>query len=78
VWGVISERMDIRHSSLIMFLVQSAGLALVLVTSQMMPVYLGFFLYGIGLGGGWVLQELIGRPTSAASPSAWCAVWVFS
>ena len=59
VWGVISERMDIRHSSSIMFLVQSAGLALVLVTSQMVPVYLGFFLYGIGLGGGWVLQELI-------------------
>ncbi len=59
VWGVISERMDIRHSSLIMFLVQSAGLALVLATSQVMPVYLGFFLYGIGLGGGWVLQELI-------------------
>ncbi len=59
VWGVISERMDIRHSSLIMFLVQSAGLALVLATGQMVPVYLGFFLYGIGLGGGWVLQELI-------------------
>jgi MFS family permease len=59
VWGVISERMDIRHSSLIMFLVQSAGLALVLATDQVSPVYLGFFLYGIGLGGGWVLQELI-------------------
>ena len=59
VWGVISERMDIRHSSSIMFLVQSAGLALVLVASQMMPVYLGFFLYGIGLGGGSVLQELM-------------------
>jgi len=59
VWGVISERMDIRHSSLIMFLVQSAGLALVLATGQVVPVYLGFFLYGIGLGGGWVLQELI-------------------
>ena len=59
VWGVISERMDIRHSSLIMFLVQSTGLALVLATSQVVPVYLGFFLYGIGLGGGWVLQELI-------------------
>ena len=42
-----------------MFLVQSAGLALVLVTSHITPVYLGFFLYGIGLGGGWVLQELI-------------------
>ena len=59
VWGVISERMDIRHSSLVMFLVQSTGLALVLVTSQVVPVYLGFLLYGVGLGGGWVLQELI-------------------
>lgn len=59
VWGVISERMDIRHSSLVMFLVQSTGLALVLVTSQVVPVYFGFLLYGVGLGGGWVLQELI-------------------
>jgi len=59
VWGVISERMDVRHSSLVMFLVQSTGLALVLVTSQVVPVYFGFLLYGVGLGGGWVLQELI-------------------
>jgi MFS family permease len=59
VWGVISERMDIRYSSLVMFLVQSAGLALVLATDQVLPVFTGFFLYGIGLGGGWVLQELI-------------------
>ena len=59
VWGMISERMDIRHASSMMFLVQSAGLALVLATSQVVPVYIGFFLYGIGLGGGWVLQELI-------------------
>jgi MFS family permease len=59
VWGVISERMDIRHSSSVMFLVQSAGLAIVLATSQVVPVYIGFFLYGVGLGGGWVLQELI-------------------
>ncbi len=59
VWGVISERMDIRYSSLVMFLVQAAGLALVLATNEVVPVYTGFFLYGIGLGGGWVLQELI-------------------
>jgi len=59
IWGVVSERMDIRHSSLIMFLVQAVGLALVLATGQVVPVYCGFFLYGIGLGGGWVLQELI-------------------
>jgi hypothetical protein len=42
-----------------MFLVQSAGLALVPATGQVVPLYIGFFLYGIGLGGGWVLQELI-------------------
>ena len=59
VWGVISERMDIRYSSLVMFLVQAAGLALVLATNEVVPVYTGCFLYGIGLGGGWVLQELI-------------------
>jgi len=59
VWGLVSEHLDIRHSSFIMFLVQSTGLALVLGAGQAMPLYSGFFLYGIGLGGGWVLQELI-------------------
>lgn len=59
IWGVIGERLDIRHSSSIMFLVQAAGLALVLAASQVLPVYMGFLLYGVGLGGGWVLQELI-------------------
>jgi len=26
---------------------------------QIVSLYAGFLLYGIGLGGGWVLQELI-------------------
>jgi MFS transporter, OFA family, oxalate/formate antiporter len=59
VWGLISERLDICHSSFVMFLVQSTGLALVLGAGQALPLYTGFFLYGIGLGGSSVLQELI-------------------
>ena len=58
-WGVVSEHMAIRRSNMIMFLVQSAGLSLAIATNQLVPVYIGFCLYGIGLGGSWVLQELI-------------------
>lgn len=59
IWGLISERIDIRHSSMVMFLVQAAGLVLVIGFGQLLEVYTGFFLYGIGLGGSFVLQELI-------------------
>jgi MFS family permease len=59
IWGVISERVPIRFATLGMFLVQSAGLALVLMSSRIVPLYAGFFFYGIGLGGSWVLQEII-------------------
>ena len=59
IWGLISERIDIRHSSMVMFLVQATGLVLVIGFGQLLEVYTGFFLYGIGLGGSFVLQELI-------------------
>jgi MFS family permease len=59
VWGFLGERMDIRHSSLLMFLVQAAGLGLALAASEAWLLYAGFLLYGAGLGGGWVLQELV-------------------
>ncbi len=59
IWGLISERIDIRHSSMVMFLVQATGLVLVIAFGQLLEVYTGFFLYGIGLGGSFVLQELI-------------------
>ena len=59
VWGFVSERMVIRRSSMLMFLIQSAGLGTAIASYEVVPVYVGFFLYGIGLGGGWVLQELI-------------------
>ena len=59
IWGLISERIDIRHSSMVMFFVQAIGLTLVISFSQLPAVYSGFFLYGVGLGGSFVLQELI-------------------
>ena len=59
VWGVISERMEIRRSSALMFLIQAIGLGTVLALNEIVPLYIGFLLYGVGLGGGWVLQELV-------------------
>jgi len=59
VWGFLSERMPIRYSSMLMFLIQAGGLALAIATSEVSFLYLGFLFYGMGLGGGWVLQELV-------------------
>jgi len=59
IWGFVSERMEIRRSSMLMFLIQAIGLAIVIATSAVVPLYAGFLLYGIGLGGGWVLQEVV-------------------
>jgi MFS family permease len=59
VWGFLSERMQVRYSSMLMFLIQAAGLALAIASREAAFLYLGFLLYGVGLGGGWVLQELV-------------------
>jgi len=59
VWGFVSERMPIRRSSMLMFLSQATGLGIVTATSEVAPLYIGFLLYGVGLGGGWVLQEIV-------------------
>ena len=59
IWGFLSERMPIRYSSMLMFLIQATGLALAIATSEVAVLYLGFLFYGIGLGGGWVLQEVV-------------------
>lgn len=59
IWGFLGERMEIRHSSMLMFLIQAAGLGLAIAAGEITLLYLGFFLYGIGLGGGWVLQEIV-------------------
>jgi sugar phosphate permease len=59
LWGFISEKVDIRRATMFKFLTQGAGLAIATVSGHVISVYAGFFLYGIGLGGSWVLQELI-------------------
>ncbi|MGH7930636.1 MAG: hypothetical protein ACREQV_22935, partial [Candidatus Binatia bacterium] len=59
ICGFVSERMDVRHSSRLMFLIQAAGLCIAIATGEVVLLYFGFLLYGIGLGGGWVLQEVI-------------------
>lgn len=58
-WGFLSERVDVRRATMIEFLVQATGLALAIATSKLPLIYVGFFLYGIGLGGSQVLQEVI-------------------
>ena len=65
VWGFVSERMEIRRASMLTFLIQSTGLALALAGNQVAALYGGFFFYGIGLGGSWVLQEIIWATDSA-------------
>lgn len=59
IWGLISEHMDIRYANMTMFLLEAAGLALAITARQPLWLYAGFFFYGIGLGGSFVLQELI-------------------
>jgi len=59
IWGFISERIEIRHSSTMMFLIEALGLALTIASGHLLAIYVGLVLYGIGLGGSFVLQELI-------------------
>jgi len=59
VWGFVSERVQIRRANMLMFLIQAIGLGVAISVDYLLALYVGFFLYGIGLGGGWVLQELI-------------------
>ncbi|MBI2352442.1 MAG: MFS transporter [Deltaproteobacteria bacterium] len=59
LWGFLSERVDIRKATMLMFLIQTLGLSLVIATTGLVAVYAGFFIYGVGLGGSQVLQEII-------------------
>lgn len=59
VWGLLSERMSVNKVTMVMFLVQGAGLMIAILTAELTLIYVGFFIYGAGLGGSQVLQELI-------------------
>ncbi len=57
--GFISERMSVRKSTALMFVVQAAGLVTAMQTAELTWLYAAFFLYGFGLGGAQVLQEVM-------------------
>jgi len=59
LWGHLSERMDMRKAIMLKFLLQGCGMVLAIGTKELRLTYAGFFLYGIGLGGTQVLQEVI-------------------
>jgi MFS family permease len=59
VWGFLSERWEIRKTTMLMFMIQAVGLGLAISTRALSPIYIGFFFYGVGLGGSLVLQEVI-------------------
>jgi len=59
IWGFIAERVEIRLALMMKFLIQGAGLLLAITTGSLVPLYFGFFLYGIGISGGMVLPDLL-------------------
>jgi len=59
VWGMLADRFDIRKVSCVQFLIQGIGLVTATTSGQIQVAYLGFFLYGTGLAGSFVLREVI-------------------
>jgi MFS family permease len=59
-WGFLTERIDARYAAMLRFVVQGLGLGLaVIMSGNLLCVYIGFFLYGIGLGGNMVLPDIL-------------------
>jgi MFS family permease len=59
IWGMLADRFDIRKVSCVQFVIQGVGLVLAVASVQLGLVYVGFFLYGIGLAGSFIIREVI-------------------
>ncbi|HLN88363.1 MAG TPA: MFS transporter [Candidatus Limnocylindrales bacterium] len=59
VWGMLADKFDIRKVSCVQFLIQGVGLITAITSQQIAQTYVGFFLYGTGLAGSFVLREVI-------------------
>jgi len=59
IWGMLADKFDIRRVSCIQFLIQGVGLITAITSSRIEITYVGFFLYGTGLAGSFVLREVI-------------------
>ena len=59
VWGTLADRMDNGILNMAKCAFQGAGLLLALSLPGLAPLYIGFFIYGIGMGGTAILAETI-------------------
>ena len=59
VWGLLAERINVARLIMAKFLVQAVGILLALSNPELITLYAGFFLYGIGMGGTAILAEMI-------------------
>ena len=59
IWGTLADRMDNGILNMAKCAFQGAGLLLALSMPGLLPLYAGFFIYGIGMGGTAVLAETI-------------------
>ncbi|MGH7930045.1 MAG: MFS transporter, partial [Candidatus Binatia bacterium] len=59
IWGMLADRFDIRRVSCVQFVIQGVGLVVAVTSAQLSLVYIGFFLYGIGLAGSFIIREVI-------------------
>jgi len=58
-WGFLAERIDVRYAAMLRFVIQAVGLGLAIATGNLLCLYAGFLLYGIGLGGNMVLPDIL-------------------
>jgi len=59
LWGMLADKFDIRKVSCVQFFIQGVGLVIAITSQHIQLTYVGFFLYGTGLAGSFVLREVI-------------------
>ncbi len=59
LWGFVGERFRVRRIIAFLFLMEAAGLYVAATAQDLSTIYLGFFFYGLGLGGAQVLEEVM-------------------
>jgi MFS family permease len=59
VWGLLADRIGARYAATLRFVIQAIGLAVAVLTGDLVWLYAGFLLYGIGLGGNMVLPDIL-------------------
>ncbi len=59
VWGTLADRLDNGILNMAKCAFQGAGLLLALLLPGLGPLYVGFLIYGIGMGGTAILAETI-------------------